>query len=386
MKSKVTKITALLTAFILCIIGTMSVNASANSEIFDKFNETSVHLSGLDTPIVSSIGGEWMIIGLSRADKISYKFKSGYYKNVENYVKNKGSAQLHRSKSTDNSRVIIALTSIGKDVTDVSGYNLLEPLADFNYVKKQGINGPVWALTALDTVNYQIPVNYNVAEQTTRKKLIDYILNNCLDDGGWALSANAAEPDITGMAIQSLAPYYKTDDAVKTAVDRAVNVLSNLQNRNGGYSDCESCAQVITALTGLGINPHTDERFIKNGNSLIDALMSFSVENGFSHVLKQKYDQIATEQAYYALVSYIRLIENKTSLYDMSDLKDKTDVFKDINSDGIINVNDCTYIQKYIVKLVTFTPQQINDSDCNCDGCVDVSDVTLMQKYLVHLY
>ena len=88
MKSKVTKITALLTAFILCIIGTMSVNASANSEIFDKFNETSVHLSGLDTPIVSSIGGEWMIIGLSRADKISYKFKSGYYKNVENYVKN----------------------------------------------------------------------------------------------------------------------------------------------------------------------------------------------------------------------------------------------------------------------------------------------------------
>lgn len=49
---------------------------------------------------------------------------------------------LHNTKSTDNSRVILALTAIGKDVTDVASYNLLEPLADMDYVKKQGINGP----------------------------------------------------------------------------------------------------------------------------------------------------------------------------------------------------------------------------------------------------
>ena len=45
------------------------------------------------------------------------------------------------------------------------------------------------------------------------------ILNAALPDGGWALSGSEADPDMTAMAIQALAPYYSTNAAVKAAAD-----------------------------------------------------------------------------------------------------------------------------------------------------------------------
>ncbi len=388
MNKTVKRITALSLILIMSICSIMSVNAATDDELLSKYDETTNYLSSLETPSVSSIGGEWMIIGLARAEKISDDFVNGYYENVVNYVSSNGSAKLHRAKSTENSRVIIALTSIGKDVTDVAGYNLLEPLADFNYLEKQGINGPIWALIAFDSLNYEIPVDSNASVQTTRGALVEYILNAHIENGGWSLTGLNTDPDMTGMAIQALAPYYDTNDYVKSAVDEALSALSDIQDENGGFAswgsvNAESCAQVITALTSLGVNPQTDERFIKNGNTLIDALMSFGVENGFAHIANSSYNQMATEQAYYSLVSYYRLVDNKTSLYDMSDLLNTPKKPNDINGDGVVNIVDCTCIQKYLVDLEEFSENQITDADYNGDGIVDIIDATSIQKYLV---
>ena len=93
----------------------------------------------------------------------------------------------------------------------------------------------------------------------------------------------------------------------------------------------ESCAQVLTALSALGIDPQTDARFIKNGNWIVENLISYHVKHtGFMHVKKGadnngggeagKVNGMATEQGYYALTAYQRMKEKKTSLYDMSDL------------------------------------------------------------------
>lgn len=273
-----------------------------------------------------TFGTEWPVIGLARADRTADMDAAEYYADVEKTVEENGSSKLHASKSTENSRTILALTAIGKDVTDVAGYNLLEPLADLNYLKKQGINGPIWALIALDSHNYEIPEVSEEGVQATRENIIETILAAELEDGGWALSGETADPDMTAMAIQALAPYYSGNAQVEVAVDKALDCLSALQNADGGYTswgttNSESCAQVVVALTALGINPADDLRFVKNGNSVMDALLGFYVEGGgFSHTLDGEVNGMATEQGYYALASYARMQAGKTSLYDMSDV------------------------------------------------------------------
>lgn len=167
---------------------------------------------------------------------------------------------------------------------------------------------------------------YQPMGDVTRGKLIEVILNKQLADGGWALSGDAADPDMTAMAMQALAPYYKTNAVVKAAVDKALDTLSGLQLASGGYGswgteNSESCAQVIVALTALGIDPTTDSRFVKNGVTVLDALCAYFVEGGgFRHVASGDRDGMATEQGYYALTSYYRFAAGKTSLYDMSDV------------------------------------------------------------------
>ncbi len=387
LKKIISKVLSFLIVIMMMLCTAFSVNAVESTDIFNKLNSTIKYLTTLGTPSVGSIGGEWMVIDFARSGNITEEFAEGYYQNAFSYVEAKGSSKLSNSKSTDNSRMIIALTSIGKDVTNVSGYNLLEPLADFEYVVNQGINGAIWALIALDTKRYEIPCCVNITETTTREKLINYILSMQLSDGGWDLMDRSADPDMTAMALQSLAPYYNTDEEVHNAVDNALSCISAIQNDNGGFSswgaaNSESCAQVIVALTSLGINPENDERFIKNDNTIMDAVMSFSVDNGFSHIHNSKYDQMATEQSVYALAAYQRLIENNTSLYDMRDV-DYLNM--DVNLDGIVSIDDVTEIQKYLAHFVKLNSTQITIADADGDSIVCIDDATYIQKFLANI-
>lgn len=286
----------------------------------NAYQTTGDLLETLGTPDVGSVGGEWMVIGLARSGRT---VPDGYYENVVKYVQENCDAdeRLDENRATDNARVMLALTAIGKDVTNVGGHNLLAGLDEMSYVTYQGINGPIWTLIALDSHDYA------PQGDVTREKLIDAILGAQLPDGGWDMMGKAADTDITAMAIQALAPYYDTNDAVKAAVDKALDALSAMQNNDGTFSTAfsgktsESAAQVIVALTALGINPATDSRFIKNGVNAVDGLCSFYVDGGgFRHIASGDLDGMATEQSYYALAAYYRLLAGQTSLYDMSDV------------------------------------------------------------------
>ena len=193
------------------------------------------------------------------------------------------------------------------------------------------MNGAIWALIAVDSHGYEFPQAESGKTQNSRDMLVDNILMQELSDGGWDLSSQSADPDITAMAIQALAPYYGTNEDVKKAVDRGIKRLSAIQNNNGSYATygsetSESCSQVIVALTAMGIDPNTDKRFVKNGRSVLDALLEYANEDGsFRHVLEGEANQIATEQAYYALTAYERFIGGKTRLYDMTDVALQSD-------------------------------------------------------------
>ncbi|MDR2421233.1 MAG: S-layer homology domain-containing protein [Oscillospiraceae bacterium] len=285
------------------------------------------------SPQVGSVGGEWAVMELARSGyAVPDSYYRDYYATVEEYVK-ACDGVLHTKKYTEYSRVTLALTAIGKDPSDVAGYDLLRPLGDYDKTIWQGLNGPIWALIALDTGDYPMPRNTAAKTQATRDMYVDRILECQLSDGGFSLfggtSAAASgdgvsDPDITGMALQALAKYQDRAD-VKKATQEALAVMSKKQDSSGGFSswgttNSESVVQMIVALCELGI-PLDDKRFVKNGKTLLDNLMTFAQpDGGFSHMSSgDGNNQMATEQALYGLIAAQRLRDGKPSLYRMTD-------------------------------------------------------------------
>lgn len=291
----------------------------------DPLTRTASYLqSQVKEPSFGALGGDWLVFGLARSGAdVSQKYLETYYKNVVNYVEETGGV-LSERKYTEYSRVVLALTAIGKDPRDVAGYDLLLPLADFDETVSQGLNGAIFALLALDSGRYDIPENPNAATQATRELYVEEILRREIETGGWALSGNEPDADMTAMALQALAKYRDDPDA-SAAIERGITALSSMQEPNGAYlswgeENSESVSQVITALTELGISPE-DSRFVKNGQTLLSSLERFSCEDGgYRHTLSGGADEMASEQALYALAAVHRAQAGLSTLYDMTDV------------------------------------------------------------------
>ena len=316
----------------LAILLTLTVPALAASGVQNEVQGSAAYMvSAVKSPEVGSIGGEWAIIGLARSGyTVPTNYYEDYYARVEKYVKN-CSGVLHERKYTEYSRVILALTAIGRDPSKVAGYNLLMPLGDCEKTIWQGLNGPIWALIALDSGNYEIPKNPAAKTQATRQLYIDEILNSQMKDGGWSLTGTGdSDVDISAMALQALAKY-QDQKAVKTATDKALTYLSKAQDSKGGYAswgttNVESVAQVVVALCELGVSLD-DSRFVKSGHTLTENLLSFRQSNGgFYHVLdgSDGNNQMSSEQGFYALVAIDRAANGQNSLYRMSDVAKNT--------------------------------------------------------------
>ena len=329
-------VVTVLTIIPLTIFATESNIETSSQQQQDVSSILNATMSKLADTVKETIfgtnAGEWTVLSLARGEYFNKDndYFTDYYDRIVETVNQTASSvnmngALHKNKSTENSRLIVALSSIGKDASSVGEWNLVEAYAvnGFNWIKKQGLNGTIWALIALDSNNYEI------SDTTLRQQCVDEILARQHNDGGWALQANknyASDPDITGMALQALYPY-RHQEAVATACAEAFVCLSEMQHDNGlfasGGSECsESCAWVIVACTAWGINPDTDSRFIKNGNSVVDGLLSHYLEKDaqFQHVIGAGTNGMATDQACYALVAYNRFTKGKNSLFEYSDV------------------------------------------------------------------
>ncbi len=304
-------------------------------EALEKIYElTKEHMEQTVTdPEVGNIGGEWAIFAMARSGvELPEELVNSYYAKVVQYVREHLDEQgrLDRSRSTDNSRLILALTALGIDPRDVDGHDLLQGLSNMSYVKKQGTNGLIYALLAFDSGKYDTPANGDV----TREALIQEILARQNEDGSFYLGGvrKTASVDVTAMALQALAPYYQENSQVKDAVDRALAWLSGQQSENGGFAsdgsfNAESSAQVVTALAALGIDAARDKRFVKSGGSVLDALLRYHQGEGvFMHTANDGADQMATEQALYAMAAYVRQQTGRNRLYDMTDAARRTPV------------------------------------------------------------
>ncbi len=354
--------------------GISCLHAFADTE--QIYTATAAHLLTLK-PQTGSVGGDWVTLGLSRAGEIGADRKEAYAKAVEEYVGGIGSEKLNSRRSTDNSRVILGLSAAGYDARSAAGYDLTSPLRNTTYVAKQGINGAIWALIALDSCQYPCD---------SRAELIELIVGAQHSDGGWGLDESISDPDMTAMALTALAPYRFYDTAVRTAVENGVALLVNMQRENGGYSSYddfnpESCAQVIVALCAVEIDCAHDLRFCKSGRTLFDSIERFAVDGGFTHTAGGEYNQLATEQVFYALTAYRRFQAKQTALFDMTDVN--SFAFYDLDGDGRETINDVTHLQRYLAEFdVRFSTPQKRLADLNGNHRVDVSDVTQYQRKL----
>ena len=299
-------------------------------------------LSGDELTYAGSSATDWLPIGLSRCGvEDDY---DAYLAALQTYVEQKYREpdKLDRVKATEWHRISLAVLACGGDPThfgkDENG-NDINLIADGVYdrgktvdIGAQGLNGWLWGLITLDSMKYNIPAGSSY----TRTEMIKKILSFQLPDDGFNLrfaQGSTADPDITAMAIQALAPYYRNSTFnVKDPVDKALDCLSKLQLDTGdfrswGTRNSESVSQIIVSLCSIGVDPQNDPRFIKNGINLLDALFYYQQEDGgFAHsyeldegnpsAVPGESNSIATDQALLALVAVWRQAQGMSILYD----------------------------------------------------------------------
>lgn len=273
-------------------------------------------LQTVPQPEVGSVGGEWCVLGLARASRGTESYFDAYRAAARRTVRETGGV-LHRVKYTEYARMVLAFTALGEDPADFAGFNVLAPLSDTKKVLFQGTSGAIWALLALDSNAY--------AADAARNVYLKAIADGVGSDGGWALvPGDASDADLTAMALTALAPYAAEKD-VQTLLDNGLAFLSSIQNADGsfstsGHATAESTAQVLVTLCTLGIS-ETDSRFVKNGTTVLEALLSFQHPNGgFRHEPDDAAaNAMATEQAFYALAAVCRSRSGMCVLWDLRD-------------------------------------------------------------------
>ena len=255
----------------------------------------------------------------------------GYLAELEQKVTEEYAAdgKLDSTKATEWHRTILVVTALGGDATafgthpDGTKINLV---ADgiYNYINEdlanQGINGFIYALLALDCGGYEIPEG----AKYTRETMVSSLIAEQHEDGSFGFG-DRSDIDMTGMALHALAPY-SDDPEIKKVIDAGIEFLSSAQNGDGtfdgmGGKTSESASQVIIALCANGFDPRTDERFIKHGTSVYDALFEFrQKDKTFSHTPDDgKGDALATDQAMMAMMALINFENGKSGAFIFTD-------------------------------------------------------------------
>lgn len=280
----------------------------------------------------SIYGSEKMVADDSVCQWIAFDFSrlglekdaAVYLDKLEEYVTESyqdSDVLLDKNKSTEWNRASIVIHALGGDPTAFGTGpegNEIDLVRDGSYdwtrtnsLGIQGANGWAFALTVLDTCEVEIPDD----ALYSKDDMISGLLAMQSPDGGFGLDYGSSSADITSMSVVALAPH-QNDPAVKAALDRAVDYLSEMQGSDGRYissegiASSESSSQVVMALCALQLNPKTDERFIKDGSSVFDGLVSYRNEDGsFRHSDDEGSgsDSMATEQAVRALIAMSEL-------------------------------------------------------------------------------
>ena len=225
-------------------------------------------------------------------------------------------------------KIVLFVTAMGKDATDIRGFNLIEAMAKkSNYANTVADMLDATMLLAFDSGNYQLPTG---DDYITRAQLV----KNVTGQVGTAIAKVATAStwstvDDVAMPLQALYPYISGDDNAATdkAVAKGTHFMESLQNQKGAYAawgsdnNAWSLAQVMTAMGQLRINPCDESDgsdFIKEGKTVLDAASAFV--NVDEKTVDESLMGYQPEQLLRGLNAVIRVMENAASIYDLSDV------------------------------------------------------------------
>ncbi|GHT79849.1 hypothetical protein FACS1894104_5130 [Actinomycetota bacterium] len=294
-------------------------------------------LNWLSANTTATFGAEWSVFTLIRSGVASQAQVDSF---LADLAANSDSNGVIAGSITDNARVATTITALGLDATNWNGRDFITPLLNPQSTPGFMLNEASYTLLALDSAGYA------QNQPQVRSFCLDFLLNVQLPSGAWDGWGWGEGPDDTAMALKALAPYFKgnqtylplgtngapTSAQIHSAVSRGLAALATMQASNGGMEyfyavNANSCAEVVTALCSLGINPETYPALNDKTNTLIGALLSFYnpatgafMAEDWQPPFSMLDNAYATEQSAYALVAYNRLINGRSSLYDLSDV------------------------------------------------------------------
>lgn len=239
---------------------------------------------------------EWYALALSQNGDFDF---SAYRTALEGYVESENIVS-----ATARQKYALTLCALG------SNSDYIRQTAE-NSIGQLGVMSYIYGLHLL---------NNNCTAGVSTEETVNTLLSMQLSDGGWAVIGDYGDVDVTAMALTALASARQYSGA-EEAVQRGIEFLSQKQLDDGGFKTMgaenpESSCQVITALSALGIDCLSDPRFIKNDNTVFDAVCIFRLDDGtFCHALGTGTNETATVQAYYSFVAYLRMSRGQGSLF-----------------------------------------------------------------------
>ena len=314
---------------------TVTVNEEGTGETIDyakMAKDDLIHgqqyLEG-DSISKNAYGDEWSIFTTLRSGgTIAQEDKDAYCAAVEEKA---AAGFFDKAAPTDRARVVLTLSVMGKDPTDIGGVNLIEKTYNDASLSTQSSNQVSWSLIALDSQKYETPEG----ALWNRDQLISELLEFQKETGGFGLSkeGNGDSIDMTAMVLQALAPY---NDAAHTEVQAAFDkglsyikakMTSNCGFVEGGSENGCTGAQVLTLLSVAKIDPLSEANgFTFGKKNLITNLDSFKLESGGFKTYAANQDEpdnvklMSSQQVTYALEAYDRFVSDENSLYDLTDV------------------------------------------------------------------
>lgn len=322
-------------------------------------------------------GFEWYIISMLRAGKtIDSDILEEYYASVSETVK----TWTTDTKPTDIERTALALTSMKKDIIDVDGVNIAELIYN-NIHLNDGSNELAYALIALDAANISIPET----ESKTKESMVEDILKFQSTDGGFGLFNNeTSDVDMTAICLQALAPY-QSEDSVKTASEKGIAYLKNTLSDEYNFSNANSTAQVLLALSVLNVDIY-ENGFGNETSNIITAVNEYKNPNGNGYMYNETVNPMTTVQIMQAYDAYRKAVKENISYWNFSV---EGQQYNDYNSGNDSGSNPGDASADSVVVYVTIVSDgnivkdknnsyvaqsEVNVTDLNNDGIFTVNE------------
>lgn len=311
----------------------VQVKSKTDSSVFDYFKFKIVEPVQSDTPDMQELmdtiaagyvdySSDWVVMDMAAYGAFAPESTSVTSDAAKQAYINSAIGSVTESSPDSNTyaKAILSLTAIGVDPTQLYGVNNNTPIDCTvklaNMTISSHYNAP-WVLLA----NLQGSMNLSETQITA---LVDLLKNDQMDNGlyGYTWGGEAyIDADTTGTVIAALAPLYDSNADATAIIDRAIAGLSDVQDATtGSFGSANSDAMVIIGLAAMGINPDTDSRFVKDGASLLDGLLSYTNSSATGFTYAGSENALATEQGFRALIAAAQVMTTGEAynIYDFS--------------------------------------------------------------------